>query len=357
MSSTESSLATAKTVVTTLGSIAATAMVVRTFARDYAPEELQDYLSLGLRNLFNRFSNQLTMVIDEFDGLVNNEIYEAAETYLGPKITPNTRRLKISKPEKEKNINITMERNEEVTDVYEGTKFKWVWVCKQMETRNPRHFYNPRDLNSTLRHEIRSFELMFHRKHKDIVVNFYLPYIMEEAKKKQQEQRTLKIFTADYEDMYDLSNIWTSVNLDHPSTFETLAMDLKQKEMVLKDLERFVKRKEYYRKVGKAWKRGYLLYGPPGTGKSSFIAAMANFLNFDVYDLELTELKRNSDLRKLLLATANRSILVVEDIDCTIEFQDRAAKKKKKKKKSESEDEEESKVSSSVLFFWTLFSL
>ncbi|KAK9177111.1 hypothetical protein WN944_029130 [Citrus x changshan-huyou] len=40
---------------------------------------------------------------------------------------------------------------------------------------------------------------------------------------------------------------------------------------IMDDLERFLQRKEFYRRVGKAWKRGYLLYGPPGTGKSSLI--------------------------------------------------------------------------------------
>ncbi|KAL2898704.1 hypothetical protein RDABS01_006847, partial [Bienertia sinuspersici] len=34
--------------------------------------------------------------------------------------------------------------------------------------------------------------------------------------------------------------------------------------------------------IGRAWKRGYLLYGPPGTGKSSLIAAIANYLKFDI---------------------------------------------------------------------------
>lgn len=117
-----------------------------------------------------------------------------------------------------------------------------------------------------------------------------------------------------------------SVNLDHPANFTTLAMDSGIKEKVMKDLDRFVERREYYRKIGKAWKRGYLLYGPPGTGKSSLIAAMANYLNFDIYDLELTNVKSNSDLQTLLLATANRSILVVEDIDCSVALHDRGAR-------------------------------
>lgn len=91
------------------------------------------------------------------------------------------------------------------------------------------------------------------------------------------------------------------------------------------DLDRFVKRRKFYKRVGKAWKRGYLLYGPPGTGKSSLIAAMANYLKFNIYDLELTSLQSNSELRRLLVSTANRSILVIEDIDCSRDFQNREA--------------------------------
>ncbi|KAK4360534.1 hypothetical protein RND71_019486 [Anisodus tanguticus] len=262
------------------------------------------------------------MVIDEFDGLVNNEIYEAAEMYLGNKLSPNTRRVKISKPEKEKQFNITLERDEEVTDVYNGQKFKWVWLCGRVESKD---FYNPRDMNSTLKSEVRSFELTFHKKNKDLVVNSYLPYIIGEAKLKKLEDRAIKIHTVDYQRIYSLHDIWEPLNLDHPATFETLAMDSELKDKILKDLDRFVKRKDYYRKVGKAWKRGYLLYGPPGTGKSSLVAAMANYLNFDIFDLELAEMMSNSDLRRLLVATANKSILVVEDIDCTIDLQNNLA--------------------------------
>ncbi|XP_075494711.1 LOW QUALITY PROTEIN: AAA-ATPase At3g50940-like [Primulina tabacum] len=341
MALSESNLATAKTILTTVGSIAAATVVVRGVIQEFLPYEFQDYVFSGIRNFFGRFSNQLTLVIEEFDGLESNEIYEAAETYLGSKASPNTRRLKVSKPEKEKSFNITVESDEEVIDFYKGGKFKWVWICRKTERKD---FYNPRDRNSTLKSEIRSFQLTFHRKNKDLAIESYLRYIINEAENKKQEKKTIKIFTVDYENMYDINDMWTPVNLDHPSTFETLAMDSDQKEMILNDLVTFVKRREYYRKVGKAWKRGYLLYGPPGTGKSSLIAAIANYLHYDVYDLELTDLKRNSELRRLLLGTANRSILVVEDIDCTIDLKDRSSTTE-----DSSSREEESKVTLSGL--------
>ncbi|XP_050383124.1 AAA-ATPase At3g50940-like [Argentina anserina] len=325
-SSSEANLATAKTVLSAVASVAATAMLARSIAQDFLPHEVRDYFFSSISTFFSRFSNQLTMVIDEFDGLVNNQIYESAEVYLGSKVSPLMQRLKVSKPEKEKNITITIDSNEEIVDFFKGVKFNWILVSRQVKTKD---FYNPRDMNSTLRSQVRCFELSFHKKHLDLVVNSYFPHILEQAKSMKQEKKTIKIFTMDPSNLYhNLADAWTPTNLDHPATFETLALDTEIKNFILRDLDRFIKRKEYYRKVGKAWKRGYLLYGPPGTGKSSLIAAMANYLNFDIYDLELTGLRCDSELRRLLISMANRSILVVEDIDCTIEFQDRMAEVK-----------------------------
>ncbi|XP_039158909.1 AAA-ATPase At3g50940 [Eucalyptus grandis] len=51
---------------------------------------------------------------------------------------------------------------------------------------------------------------------------------------------------------------------------------------------------------------------------------MANYLKFDIYDQELSGLRSNVKLRRLLVTTANQSILVVEDIGCTMTFQDRS---------------------------------
>lgn len=111
-----------------------------------------------------------------------------------------------------------------------------------------------------------------------------------------------------------------SVPFHHPATFDTLALDPAVKSQLLGDLSAFADGKEFYHCIGRPWKRGYLLHGPPGTGKSSLIAAMANHLRYDVYDLELTRVASNSDLRELLIQTTNRSLIVIEDIDCSLEL-------------------------------------
>lgn len=111
---------------------------------------------------------------------------------------------------------------------------------------------------------------------------------------------------------------WGSVPFRHPATFDTLALEPGLKSRIVADLTAFADGREFYRRIGRAWKRGYLLHGPPGSGKSSLIAAMANHLRYDVFDLELTKVADNSELRALLIQTTNRSIIVIEDIDCSL---------------------------------------
>ncbi|KAL1213540.1 AAA-ATPase [Cardamine amara subsp. amara] len=136
--------------------------------------------------------------------------------------------------------------------------------------------------------------------------------------------RAVKLYSRDVDASDDddgrASGEWGCTNLEHPSTFDTLAMDPNAKKKIIDDLERFLKRREFYKRVGKAWKRGYLLYGPPGTSKTSLIAAMANYLKFDVFDLELSSIYDNGELKR-----RNRSILVIEDIDCNAKVRDREA--------------------------------
>ncbi|KAL8209972.1 hypothetical protein R6Q57_006704 [Mikania cordata] len=50
------------------------------------------------------------------------------------------------------------------------------------------------------------------------------------------------------------------------------------------------------------------------------IVAMANLLDYDIYDLELTSVEDNTVLRKLLIDTWSKSIIVIEDIDCSLDL-------------------------------------
>ncbi|TKY70423.1 mitochondrial chaperone BCS1-B [Spatholobus suberectus] len=299
-------------------SMTASVMLLRSMANEIIPQPIRGYLFNAFRYLIKPRSPALTLVIEESTGIARNQVYDAAEVYLSTRVSPDNERLKITKSPKEKKLTIRLEKGEKVVDCFNGACFKWRFICAESEKNNP----NDHNSNISVRSEKRSFELSFPKKLKEMVLDSYLPFILDKAKEMKDEERVLKMHTLNTSYCY-VGVKWDSINLEHPSTFETLAMEPELKNAVIEDLDRFVKRKDFYKRVGRAWKRGYLLYGPPGTGKSSLIAAMANYLKFDIFDLQLGNIVRDSDLRKLLLATANRSILVIEDIDCSVDLPQR----------------------------------
>ncbi|KAL1186463.1 hypothetical protein V6Z11_A01G179500 [Gossypium hirsutum] len=221
---------------------------------------------------------------------------QAIINQLIPEQLRNLLLLKVSKAPRDKKVIVNIHKGQKVVDMYEGIQVKWEMTCVETKDDEQGKF------------EIRVLELSFHDKFMETVINSYLPYVMERSKAIKKENKAVELFS-----------------LGNFSTFDKLAMDPAVKKELVDDLDRFVRRRDYYKRVGKAWKRGYLLYGPPGTGKSSLIAAIANYLKFDIYDLELTSVSSNSQLRGLLVSTRNRSMLVIEDIDCSIELQNRQA--------------------------------
>jgi SpoVK/Ycf46/Vps4 family AAA+-type ATPase len=67
------------------------------------------------------------------------------------------------------------------------------------------------------------------------------------------------------------------------------------------------------------------------------IAAMANYLDYDIYDIELTSVHSNTDLRKLFIETTSKSIIVIEDIDCSLDL----TGARKKKEAAEEDDKKD----------------
>ncbi|TKY55848.1 Mitochondrial chaperone BCS1 [Spatholobus suberectus] len=316
-SSRDMAMASPSSIFSAYASMTASVMLLRSITNDLIPQPIRGYLTKTLFYFFKPRSHTLTLTVEEYSsGIARNHVYDAAEIYLSTKITPENERLSISKSPKEKKLSVRLEKGEGLVDWYNGVQLNWKFIRSESEKGSGSNDHNR--INPTVT-EKKYFELSFEKKHKEMVLESYLPFILEKDKEMKDKARVLKMHTLNTS--YGYGGLkWDSINLDHPSTFETLALEAELKRVIMEDLNRFVRRREFYRKVGRAWKRGYLLYGPPGTGKSSLIAAMANYLKFDIYDLQLDSLVTDSDLRKLLLATANRSILVIEDIDCGVDL-------------------------------------
>ncbi|CAK9137984.1 unnamed protein product [Ilex paraguariensis] len=263
----------ASTLFSAYASLAASMMLVRSMANEIIPNPVRSYIQSAIHYLFtlSPLSSPLSST-STADSLVIKSTKPQRYTS-APKSAPTLSDSKFTKLRDRKNLNISIQK-----------------------------------------------------KRREKVLSEYLPFVLAKYKEIKDNDKEVKLYAMNCLYDYDEGGgggVWGSVKLEHPSTFETLAMDKEMKKAIIDDLERFVKRKEFYKKVGRAWKRGYLLYGPPGTGKSSLIAAMANYLKFDIYDLELTNLYSNSELRRILVSTTNRSIIVIEDIDCSAEMQER----------------------------------
>ncbi|KAF9625526.1 hypothetical protein IFM89_023837 [Coptis chinensis] len=315
-----------------LGSSIATVMFLFAIFQQYLPYQLRGYVEKYAQRLFGFFNPYVQIKIHEYTGerFEQSEAYAAIQTYLSTNSSKQGKRLKADIAKNSKNLSLSMDDNEEVIDEYKGAQFWWA-SHKTMSDKQTLSFY-PTDADDN-----RYYMLTFHKRHRGLVTDSYMNHVLEEGKAIGVKNRLRKLYTNNPSDNWYGYNksVWSHVLFRHPSTFRTLAMDAEKKKEIIADLTSFSKGRDYYEKIGKAWKRGYLLYGPPGTGKSTMIAAIANFLDYDIYDLELTTVKNNTDLRKLLIETSNKSVIVIEDIDCSLDLTGQRKKKTKEKEKKD----------------------
>ena len=313
-----------------IGSIIASLMFIWAIFQQFFPYQLRNQIEKYSQKLVTFIYPYIQITFHEFTGerLMRSEAYSSIENYLSTKASTQAKRLKGDIAKNNQALVLSMDDHEEVGDEFNGVK---LWWASGKNISKPNSF--------SLHHNIdekRYYKLTFHKHKRDVILGTYLNYVLKEGKAIKVKNRQRKLYT-------NSGSYWSHVVFEHPSTFETLAMDLEKKKMIIDDLITFSKAGEFYARIGRAWKRGYLLYGPPGTGKSTMIAAMANLLGYDLYDLELTAVKDNTELRKLLIETSSKSIIVIEDIDCSLDLTGQRRKKKEKKEEDEEKDSREKK--------------
>ncbi|TYJ08988.1 hypothetical protein E1A91_A11G109800v1 [Gossypium mustelinum] len=230
--------------------------------------------------------------VPEFnEGMQRNQLYHKVLVYLNSlTFIEDSDFTNLFTGKKPNEIVLHLDPNQIIEDDFLGAKISWI------------------NQDKTLVLKIRKVD-------KRRVLRPYLQHIHSVSDEFDEKKRGLKLYVNVVDYQGDRKERWRSVPFTHPSSFETIAMESDLKNKVKSDLYSFAKAKQYYHRLGRVWKRSYLLYGPSGTGKSSFIAAMANFLSYDVYDLDLSKVSDDSDLKFLLLQTTTKSLVVIEDLD------------------------------------------
>ncbi|CAI0455802.1 unnamed protein product [Linum tenue] len=311
-------------------------MFIYAMFQQYFPYELRGHAHKYTQKLVTYFYPYIQITFHELTGekLKRSDAYFAIQNYLADHTTATAKRLKADVVKGSKSLVLTMDDHEQVMEEFQGIKI-W-WSSNKNTPKRPSFSFYPKT------EERRYYTLTFHKRYRDAITKSYIDKVLKDGKAIAVRNRERKLYTNN-------PTSWSHIVFKHPASFDTLAIDPARKREIMDDLLAFSKSEEYYARIGKAWKRGYLLYGPPGTGKTTMIAAIANFLSYDIYDLELTAVKDNSDLRKLLIEISSKAVVVIEDIDCSLEITGQRKKKKEKEgedgngdEEVESEDETES---------------
>ncbi|CAN1162833.1 AAA-ATPase ASD, mitochondrial [Linum perenne] len=190
-----------------------------------------------------------------------------------------------------------MDDHQEVTDHFRGVNLLWT-----KESSTSKSYFSVKK---------KFYKLTFNRKHRDFVTGDYIKHVIEEGNAIELHNRQRKLHANGSRKTHGGSETasWSHILFNHPASFQTLAIDPVRKKEIMDDLVAFTKSEEYYARIGKAWKR---------------------------------------DLRKLLIEISSKAIVVIEDIDCSLDITGQRKKsktnsKKKKKKKKSKKQKKESK--------------
>lgn len=108
---------------------------------------------------------------------------------------------------------------------------------------------------------------------------------------------------------------WICVNDVSVKPFSKVVLEDHQKTLITHDLDQFAASKSWYKERSIRHKRGYLFYGSPGNGKTTIAMAISEYLNKDVYVMNLNSFENDGYLIRAFSMLNSNVVLLIEDID------------------------------------------
>lgn len=110
---------------------------------------------------------------------------------------------------------------------------------------------------------------------------------------------------------------WDKVITRRKRNMDTIYLPKKDKDSIITDINNFLETETRikYESIGRTHKRVYLFEGLPGSGKTSFIAALASMIDYDIATITFTDKVTDGTLMRLIKSIPKQTFLVLEDID------------------------------------------
>ncbi|KAJ6410956.1 hypothetical protein OIU84_007665 [Salix udensis] len=217
------------------------------------------------RSFEDKFCAYQIFKVPQFNDLFQeNQLYDKVSTYLTslPAIEDSDF-TNLFSGSKANDIILHLDRNQVIRDSFLGARVQWSFE-KYCEGNGKR-----------------TLLLRLTKKDKRTILRPYLQHILSVADQiKQNKNEEIKLFM-NLEKNPDENGRWASVPFTHPATMDTMVMD------------------------------GDLKMKANPVSLQPWLDSSA----FDVYDIDISNVSDDSDLKMLLLQTTSRSVIVIEDLD------------------------------------------
>ncbi|KAL0304451.1 UNVERIFIED_CONTAM: AAA-ATPase [Sesamum radiatum] len=181
------------------------------------------------------------------DNMQENQLYRKVYAYLNSlPCVEDSDFANLFSSSKSAEINLILDENQTIVDKFLGARVHW------------------RIENSEKKNGVKSLVLKIRKNDKRRILVPYLQHIHQVFDEIEQKRKEVRLFV-NVENELHRNGRWISTSFTHPATMETIVMDSDLKTRIKSDLENFLKSRQYYHRLGRVWKRSYLLYGPAGT--------------------------------------------------------------------------------------------